>query len=134
MVGDNHQLLVFPLAELNEMSRGRGVRLQKYKDGGLAAPGVRQRRPVCALAIPRAGCGRSSELSGLPWLACAGWHRRVEGACPRTTALASRASKTCKAGRRSLWAKRATLPEIPPCLPNMEYISAAVELKLDLAV
>ena len=27
---------VFPLAELNEMTRGRGVRLQKYKDGGLA--------------------------------------------------------------------------------------------------
>ena len=36
ILGENRRLLVFPLAELNEMSRGRGVRLQKYKDGGLA--------------------------------------------------------------------------------------------------
>jgi topoisomerase-4 subunit A len=36
VLGDNRRLLVFPLAELNEMTRGRGVRLQKYKDGGLA--------------------------------------------------------------------------------------------------
>ncbi len=36
VVGDNRKLLVFPLAELPEMLRGKGVRLQKYKDGGLA--------------------------------------------------------------------------------------------------
>ncbi len=36
VLGENRRLLVFPLAELNEMSRGRGIRLQKYKDGGLA--------------------------------------------------------------------------------------------------
>jgi topoisomerase-4 subunit A len=36
VMGENRRLLVFPLAELNEMTRGRGVRLQKYKDGGLA--------------------------------------------------------------------------------------------------
>ncbi|ADP70650.1 DNA topoisomerase IV, A subunit [Rhodomicrobium vannielii ATCC 17100] len=36
VVGENRRLLVFPLAELNELTRGRGVRLQKYKDGGLA--------------------------------------------------------------------------------------------------
>ncbi|MBG1231829.1 DNA topoisomerase IV subunit A [Aestuariivirga litoralis] len=35
-VGDNHKMLVFKLAELPEMSRGKGVRLQKFKDGGLA--------------------------------------------------------------------------------------------------
>ena len=35
-VGDNRKLLVFPLSELPEMSRGKGVRLQKFKDGGLA--------------------------------------------------------------------------------------------------
>ncbi|MEX2518099.1 MAG: DNA topoisomerase IV subunit A [Paracoccaceae bacterium] len=34
--GENRKLLVFPLAELPEMTRGKGVRLQKYKDGGLA--------------------------------------------------------------------------------------------------
>jgi len=36
VVGRNRKLLVFPMAELPEMTRGKGVRLQKYKDGGLA--------------------------------------------------------------------------------------------------
>jgi topoisomerase IV subunit A len=35
-VGENRKLLVFPLAELPEMTRGKGVRLQRYKDGGLS--------------------------------------------------------------------------------------------------
>jgi len=35
-VGDNRRLLVFKLAEVNEMSRGKGVILQRFKDGGLA--------------------------------------------------------------------------------------------------
>ncbi|MEL7090156.1 MAG: DNA topoisomerase IV subunit A [Pseudomonadota bacterium] len=36
MVGENRKVLVFPLDELPEMARGKGVRLQKYKDGGLS--------------------------------------------------------------------------------------------------
>ncbi len=36
VVGDNRKMLVFALAELPEMARGKGVRLQKYKDGGLS--------------------------------------------------------------------------------------------------
>jgi topoisomerase-4 subunit A len=36
VVGTNHKLLLFPLAEVPEMARGRGVTLQKYKDGGLS--------------------------------------------------------------------------------------------------
>jgi len=36
VVGENRKLLVFPLADLPEMARGKGVRLQKYKDGGLS--------------------------------------------------------------------------------------------------
>ncbi len=36
VIGDNRKLLLFPLAELPTMGRGRGVTLQKYKDGGLA--------------------------------------------------------------------------------------------------
>ncbi len=36
VVGENRKLLVFPLSELPEMTRGKGVRLQRYKDGGLA--------------------------------------------------------------------------------------------------
>ncbi len=34
IVGENRKMLVFPLAEVPEMGRGKGVRLQKYKDGG----------------------------------------------------------------------------------------------------
>jgi len=36
VIGDNRKLLLFPLKELPEMPRGKGVRLQRYKDGGLA--------------------------------------------------------------------------------------------------
>ena len=35
-VGENRKVLIFPLEELPEMGRGKGVRLQKYKDGGLS--------------------------------------------------------------------------------------------------
>ena len=34
-VGENRKVLIFPIDELPEMGRGKGVRLQKYKDGGL---------------------------------------------------------------------------------------------------
>ncbi|WP_306043830.1 DNA topoisomerase IV subunit A [Mameliella sp. MMSF_3455] len=36
VVGENRKVLVFALEELPEMGRGKGVRLQKYKDGGLS--------------------------------------------------------------------------------------------------
>ncbi len=36
IIGDNRKLLLFPLDEIPEMTRGRGVILQKYKEGGLA--------------------------------------------------------------------------------------------------
>ncbi len=36
VVGENRKMLVFPVVELPEMPRGKGVRLQKYKDGGLS--------------------------------------------------------------------------------------------------
>ncbi len=36
VVGENRKLLIFPLADLPEMTRGKGVRLQKFKDGGLS--------------------------------------------------------------------------------------------------
>ena len=36
VVGENRKLVVFPLNQVPEMSRGKGVRLQKYKGGGLA--------------------------------------------------------------------------------------------------
>ena len=36
VIGDNRKLLVFDLEELPEMTRGKGVILQRYKDGGLS--------------------------------------------------------------------------------------------------
>ena len=35
-IGENRKMLIFPLAQVPEMGRGRGVRLQRYKDGGLS--------------------------------------------------------------------------------------------------
>ena len=35
-VGENRKVLVFAADELPEMGRGKGVRLQRYKDGGLS--------------------------------------------------------------------------------------------------
>ncbi len=35
VIGENRKLLLFPLSELPEMTRGRGVILQRYRDGGL---------------------------------------------------------------------------------------------------
>ena len=36
IIGENRKLLIFPLEQVPEMTRGRGVRLQRYKDGGLS--------------------------------------------------------------------------------------------------
>ena len=35
-IGENRKMLIFPLEQVPEMARGRGVRLQRYKDGGLS--------------------------------------------------------------------------------------------------
>ncbi|ATI42962.1 DNA topoisomerase IV subunit A [Pacificitalea manganoxidans] len=35
-VGENRKVIIFPIEELPEMNKGKGVRLQKYKDGGLS--------------------------------------------------------------------------------------------------
>jgi topoisomerase IV subunit A len=74
VVGDNRKLLVFPLAELPEMAKGKGVRLQKYKDGGLSdattftlsegltwkdpAGRTRTEADLAEWAGPRAGAGK----------------------------------------------------------------------------
>jgi topoisomerase-4 subunit A len=36
VIGENRKMLIFPIDQVPEMARGRGVRLQKYKDGGLS--------------------------------------------------------------------------------------------------
>jgi len=35
-IGENRKLLCFPISEIPEMTRGKGVRLQRFKDGGLS--------------------------------------------------------------------------------------------------
>lgn len=35
VIGDNGKILIFPLSELPEMPRGKGVKLQTYREGGL---------------------------------------------------------------------------------------------------
>src|SRR5208337_3047985 len=36
VIGQNRKLLVFPASQLNEMARGKGTRLQRYKEGGVS--------------------------------------------------------------------------------------------------
>mgnify|MGYP006271754597 CR=1 FL=1 len=67
VIGENRKMLVFPLSELPEMGRGKGVRLQKYKDGGLSD--ARTLRLADGLSWQETG-GRTRQESDLtPWLA-----------------------------------------------------------------
>ncbi|HNB25474.1 MAG TPA: DNA topoisomerase IV subunit A [Alphaproteobacteria bacterium] len=43
-IGENRKMLLFKLEEVPEMARGRGVMLQKYKDGGLSDAKVYSRK------------------------------------------------------------------------------------------
>ena len=61
-IGENRKMLVFDINELPEMTRGKGVRLQKYKDGGLS------------------GVMTFSMSDGLSWKDPAGRTRTVEEA------------------------------------------------------
>ncbi|MBL4890776.1 MAG: DNA topoisomerase IV subunit A [Rhizobiaceae bacterium] len=54
VVGENRKMLAFPLKQVPEMGRGKGVRLQKYKDGGI--------RDVCVFDLE----------TGLTWQDTAG--------------------------------------------------------------
>ncbi|MEE4012621.1 DNA topoisomerase IV subunit A [Roseibium sp. FZY0029] len=36
IIGENRKLLVFPLVQIPQMGRGRGVRLQRYRDGNIS--------------------------------------------------------------------------------------------------
>lgn len=62
VIGENRKLLAFPLAELPELEKGRGVILQRYKDGGLS--------DVCCFNLSDGlfwidGSGRRQQVSGL---------------------------------------------------------------------
>ncbi len=65
MIGDNRKILVFKLEEIPTIARGRGVCLQKYKDGGLSDIQIfKEEEGFC---YNRAG-GMSVEKDLLTWL------------------------------------------------------------------
>ncbi|MFP6698789.1 MAG: DNA topoisomerase IV subunit A [Alphaproteobacteria bacterium] len=66
VMGENHKLLIFPMSELPEMNRGRGVVLQRYKDGGLAD--ARTLVPSQGLTWRQAGGRTRTELDLEMWL------------------------------------------------------------------
>ena len=51
IVGDNRKLLVFDISDVPEMARGRGVILQRYKDGGMSDITSSTRRKACSGAL-----------------------------------------------------------------------------------
>ena len=60
VIGDNRKLLCMPLSEVNKMTRGRGVRLQRYKDDGMSDAKV------------------FMKVDGLSWIDSAGRNWRVD--------------------------------------------------------
>jgi len=66
VVGENRRMLLFPLDEVPEMARGRGVILQRYKDGGIADARVFRRDEGLTWSD---SSGRTrTEPDMLPWL------------------------------------------------------------------
>lgn len=63
VVGENRKVLVFDLAELPEMARGKGVRLQKYKDGGLSDARTFQREDGLSWRDPAGRTRNETELA-----------------------------------------------------------------------
>jgi topoisomerase-4 subunit A len=64
VIGENRKLLVFPREQLPEMARGKGLTLQKYKDGGLADAKVFNRADGLSWA---AGDRTRTETNLLDW-------------------------------------------------------------------
>jgi topoisomerase IV subunit A len=51
VIGENRKLLIFPIDQVPEMTRGRGVQLQTYRDGGLADAKVFTRKEGLSWAL-----------------------------------------------------------------------------------
>jgi topoisomerase-4 subunit A len=65
VMGENRKLLLFPLEQLPQMARGRGVQLQSYRDGGLSDAKVFTRKEGLSW---RNGGGRMRvEMDLQPW-------------------------------------------------------------------
>jgi topoisomerase IV subunit A len=51
VIGENRKMLIFPIDQVPEMTRGRGVQLQSYRDGGLADVKVFTRKEGLSWAL-----------------------------------------------------------------------------------
>ncbi|BDG73260.1 DNA topoisomerase IV subunit A [Roseomonas fluvialis] len=65
VIGENRKLLVFPIDQVPEMSRGRGVQLQAYRDGGLSDAKVFNRADGLSWTL---GERTRTEADLRPWL------------------------------------------------------------------
>jgi topoisomerase-4 subunit A len=65
VIGDNRKLLVFPIDQVPELSRGRGVQLQAYRDGGLSDAKVFNRADGLSWTL---GERTRTEADLRPWL------------------------------------------------------------------
>ncbi|GFE50959.1 DNA topoisomerase 4 subunit A [Roseobacter cerasinus] len=63
VVGENRKVLVFGLDELPEMGRGKGVRLQRYKDGGMSDAATFTRAEGLSWLDPAGRTRTETELS-----------------------------------------------------------------------
>lgn len=65
VIGENRKLLVFPIDQVPEMTRGRGVQLQAYRDGGLSDAKVFNRADGLTWTL---GGRTRTEADLRPWL------------------------------------------------------------------
>jgi topoisomerase-4 subunit A len=83
VIGSNRKLLIFPLAELPVMVRGKGVLLQRYREGKLSDATVLRLEEGLSW---QTGRGTRSLADLRPWLGKRGQAGRVApGGFPRTT-------------------------------------------------
>lgn len=73
VIGENRKMLVFPLTELPEMARGKGVRLQRYGKGGGLLRDEQMRDAICltlaqGLSWPMGGGKTRTETDLTEWL------------------------------------------------------------------
>ncbi len=75
IIGENRKLLVFPIMQVPEMGRGKGVRLQRYKDGGglrrqglraQGGPDLEGHAPAAPGPWPRRTCATGSATAPKP--------------------------------------------------------------------
>ena len=83
VIGENRKMLVFKLDEVNEMTRGKGVILQRFKDGELAD--VRVFKKADGLDLARLAPGARSRCHGRSCATGSACARRPAGSCRRAS-------------------------------------------------